>query len=131
MKKFLLIFMCFLLVGCGSKQDVSVKPTTQNQESQDLYNEWVGRYIRDDGVIIEITHDESDDDSEISFNIELGVKGFGNYAYLQDNKYHAIYDIEEDGHTLEFILNDNQLTVKESGGISYLNTDLSGEYTKQ
>lgn len=127
MKKLLCVIICLILVGCGSKQ----KEVIKEENSQYLYEEWIGKYKRDDGVIIEFAHDETDVDNMISFTVELGVKGFGDYALIYDNQNQAIYDVEEDGHTLEFTLDHHQLTVKESGGISYLNTDLSGKYIKQ
>lgn len=127
MRKLLIVMMCFMLIGCGAKQ----REVSKEISSLSLHEEWIGKYKRNDGVVIEFLRDETNKDNMISFTIELGVKGFGDYAFIYDHQNQAIYDIEEDGHTLEFTLQHHRLIVKESGGISYLNTDLSGEYIKQ
>lgn len=131
MKKFLMICLCLVLFGCSSQQKVEKESHIQDNQIGEIHKKWIGQYMRDDGVVIEFLEDNMNDKNTLSFTVELGVKGFGNFAYIQENQYQAIYDIEEDGHTLEFLLNKDKLIVEESGGMTYLNTDLSGEYTKQ
>ncbi len=126
MKKWIGLVVCLLLVGCGKSEIQQV--SSQDTEVNMIYEQWLKEFTRDDGVIISFHREDLEDEKMLEFNIELGVKGFGDFAYLQNDKYHAIYNSEEDGYTLEFILKDDKSIVKESHGISYLHTNLSGEY---
>lgn len=126
MKKWIGLVVCLLLVGCGKSEIQQV--SSQDTEVNMIYEQWLKEFTRDDGVIISFHREDLEDEKMLEFNIELGVKGFGDFAYLQNDKYHAIYNSEEDGYTLEFILKDDKWIVKESHGISYLHTNLSGEY---
>ncbi|MCI9049094.1 MAG: hypothetical protein HFF37_01680 [Coprobacillus sp.] len=128
MKKIIILIVCILLVGCDVEQIMPQSSSKPNDESNVVYKQWLREFVRDDGVIVSFHREGLEDENMLEFRIELGVKGFGEFAYLQKDKNYAIYDSGEDGYTLEFILKDDKLIIKESHGISYLHTNLSGEY---
>lgn len=128
MKKIMMICLCFMLMGCGSQQ----KPSSYVDEPKDKEDDigWVGTYQRGDVTLI-IMYDEEVPNG-FEFNMELGEIGFGEFTrYIQDDKKKAICDTTEDGYTLLFTLKGDNVIVEESGGISYLETDLNGEYKRQ
>lgn len=106
-----------MLVGCSSVTD----------KNEDL--SWEGQYKKDD-LILTIEYDDEYQEG-FSFSIMLGEKGIKDYADFEDNKNQAIYDVGEDGHTLEFTLKKDKVIIKESGGINYLLVELSGDYQKE
>lgn len=131
MKKFCFVLLCVLLIGCGAKQNSNGQSQSQDKGEIGIYEEWLGTYQRKDGVLVFIEHDEGDSPDMLSFNIEKGERGIGGYAYIQNDNNQAVYEAEEDGHTLELTLKKNTILIQESNGPSYLKIDLSGEYVKQ
>lgn len=128
MKKILMICLCVMLIGCGTHQ----REVVQEEPDQPIEDTigWVGTYKCDDLTLIIMYNKEVPNGFE--FNIELGGKGFGEFTqYIQDDKKKAVCDTLEDGYTLHFTLKDDSVLVEESGGVSYLETDISGEYKKQ
>lgn len=134
MKKILWIMACVLLVGCTSHQTKNIgnEEKTDADVFLELHDKWVGEYVKGDVVIRFYESDDDDEETALPFRVELGEKGFGDYAYFEEGTDdQAIYDTEEDGYTLEFTIDGDKLFVEESGGSSYLDTDLSGEYIRQ
>lgn len=128
MRKILMICLCIMLIGCASQQ----KGTTHKNLKTPIEDTigWVGTYECGDLKLM-IMYDE-DVPNGFEFNIELGEKGFGEFTrYIQDDKKKAVCDTTEDGYTLLFTLKDDSVIVEESGGIGYLETELSGEYKRQ
>ncbi|MEG0276582.1 MAG: hypothetical protein RR630_06095 [Coprobacillus sp.] len=117
MRKWLLIVLSMLLLGCS--------PTVEKNE--DL--SWEGQYQKDD---LNLTIEYDDEyKTGFAFSIMLGEKGIKDFADFEEDKNIAIYDVGEDGHTLEFTLKKDKVIIKESGGINYLQVELSGEYQKK
>lgn len=117
MKKILVVFMCLVLLGCSS-----------NVESNEELS-WEGQYKKDD-LTLTIEYDNEYKDGFL-FSVMLGEKGIKDYANFKENKNEAIYDVGEDGHTLEFTLKKDKVIIEESVGINYLQVELSGEYQKK
>jgi len=92
-------------------------------------SQWEGKYVCD-GVSLLI---EKESDYEgIAFTIAYGGKDFKEYAYFLDEEHlEAISDLTEDGYTFELTLEHDKVIVKESGGVSYLGIELSGEYVRE
>lgn len=122
MKKLGIVLLCLFLVGCQTKVK---QPTQVDEEVTVTDSSWVGKYQKDD-IVLEITNT---DEEGFEFTIERSEKGFGSYAYFHD--YHeATYEGGEDGHTLHMILKNDSIVVEESGGMTYLGVELSGEYER-
>lgn len=121
MKKILGILMLFILVGCVS--DISKE---QNNETP----HWDGTYVCE-SVALSIEKEDIDENGFV-FVLKKGDSVLTNYAFFkEDNPLNAIYDIEEDGHTLIFTLESDQIIVEELEGPSILGVDLTGQYKKK
>lgn len=117
MKKLFIMIMCLFLFGCNI-----IKKTHQNTE-------WLGTYIQGD-VSLEITSSQANEGFD--FCIYYGDKFINGYALFDDSTFdHALYEAEEDGHTLNFQLKDDKIAIEETGGITYFGLDISGQYKKQ
>lgn len=122
MKKLGIVFICLFLMGCQTKEN---QPTQASEDVSVTNTDGIGQYQMND-IILEII--KTDEDG-FEFTVEMFEKGFGGYAYFHD--YHeATYESGEDGHTLHMILNDDSIIVEESGGMTYLGVELSGEYER-
>lgn len=132
MKKLLMIGLCLILVGCGTK--VTEAPVTI-QEKETLVEDkigWVGEYVNDDLKLVIMYHSDNYQEG-FEFNIEFISTGTGiaEFArYVDDTKLEAICDVEQDGYPIRFTLDGDKVKVEETG-IGYLNTDLSGIYVRK
>lgn len=117
MKKILVLIFCLMLLGCSSSVE----------KNEDL--SWEGQYQKDD-LVLTIKYDDEYKDG-FSFSVMLGERGINDYADFETDKNKAVYDVGEDGHTLEFTLKKDKVIIKESGGINYLQVELSGDYQKK
>lgn len=128
-KKILIFCLCLFITGCGPNK----KHQIANEEPQIIVEDnigWVGEYVNDDLTLIIVY--EADYPEGFRFDFSLGQKGFANYAYFEDGKQKkAIYDANELGYTLTFELKNDKVIVRESGGTSYLDTDLSRTYQRK
>lgn len=114
--------MCLFLMGCQTKEK---QPVQASEEVTVTNSNWIGQYHMND-IVLEVI--ETDEEG-FEFTIEMFEKGFGGYAYFQ-NHHEATYEGGEDGHTLHMILKDDSMIVEESGGMTYLGVELSGEYER-
>lgn len=121
-KKLGIVLACLFLMGCQmSNNNHDQKQGETSIEKSD----WLGRYKMGD-IVLEITQV---DEKGLNLTVQRFEKGFGGYAYfLTDDQ--AVYEGGEDGHTLHLTLHNDSITVEESGGITYLGVELSGEYER-
>lgn len=121
-KKLIVICVCLLLCGCRL-QGLSYGSGDENQ------TELIGEFVHDDLRLTLIKHQSGELEYAFEF-ISTGV-GINEFAhYVDHSQKEAIFDKQDDGYILTFSIEEDKVTVKEIG-LSFLDTDLTGDYIRE
>lgn len=126
MKKLIVMCLCLLLCGC----EFLGKPSLPYGDTTEEKIELIGEYVNDDLILTLRKHQSGKLEFYFEFiSTGIGINEFARFVDSQQKE--AIYDKQDDGYILTFSIQEDKVTVKETGGESFLYTDLSGEYVKE